>query len=81
MKMDITWGYLRELVKYGDKENKKDDEILGVSDNKELIDTQLKFEFKDAEDRDCCITMSNASLKRPVRLTKSMDLKTRLKND
>lgn len=76
--MRVKWKDLRALLKYADKENRDDEDECKVLLNEDSIDTKLQICFADADNRDCCITISSASLCRPVRLTKSMDLITRL---
>lgn len=79
--MKVKWGDLRALLKYADKENRKDDDECSVIVNNDSLETKLQVLFTDEEDRDCCITISSTAFSRPVRLTKSMDLITRLGGD
>lgn len=75
--MKISWGDLRMLVAYGDKENIPDTESCDIQYSDEPVGA-IAFGFEDEEGRACSIVIRSMFLKLPVRLTKSMDLHTRL---
>lgn len=74
--MRIKAEDLELLLWYIKKEGVNHVDVTQVNQNFEVF-----FEFKDAEGRDCEITCYEMSLQKPVKLTKKMDLETRLEKE
>jgi len=74
--MRIKAEDLELLLWYIKKEGVPHVDVTQVNQNFEVF-----FEFKDSDGRDCEITCYEMSLQKPVRLTKKMDLETRLEKE